>query len=249
MATPGNTQRYWETYSLYTLACKAYIVTDISLSPREATDIQKAMDDALTGYSGIVPARMRDGYLSVPGIIILRIRNYDHFWIGDPWYRGCRDAFLWKILWINPLERYGPNRPDYSGVAIIEDNHCDFDNWGRDDNDPTHALYRRYSEPRYRGRENRRMLHSTEVCQYFYDNYTPCELCPIIESVWWQDAHLPSWLVDGVPESQEHSEYRQRPSVRGDYFALSDREYLDEPDWEDERVARDGYYDRDRRPL
>ena len=61
------------------------------------------------------------------------------------------------------------------------------------------------------------------------DNHRP------IEGRWYDDAQLPLQLVDGVPESEHHSEIRGRHDVpsTGDYlpYHAYERNYLFDPDW------------------
>ena len=60
-----------------------------------------------------------------------------------------------------------------------------------------------------------------------------------IETCLLRDAWLPSSLVDGVPESEEHGHVRRRIIVGLVDFAVRPREYLSNPDWEDEIHAEE----------
>ena len=68
-----------------------------------------------------------------------------------------------------------------------------------------------------------------ELKNRFFPLGTPLEDCIF------RDAYLRLQLVLGVPESEEHMEHRGliRDRRIGDWWLLSDREHLDDPDWED----------------
>ena len=187
---------------------------------------------------------------AIPDIILMRARrDWQEYWIGDAPEWRVRDAFIWKIVWINPEPHIGPRKRYDTGVAVIEDYLPDED-WGetREDapfwkhhrfyaNWPTMDIPRGPEEPRY-------MVHAEEIWEVFERFYTPEYWHDPIERHWVRDAELPLSVINGVPESDQHAETRDRPQIYGVKFAVPtwEREYLNNPDWEAEIAILDQQY-------
>ena len=208
--------------NLYTLACRSFDPFDVAEGYSEAFD--KCFED----YS--------------PDLILQRVRVTDEErWIGL-WQRVI-DPFVWRIAWVNPKgfsERTGV--PYLTGVAVIEDCYLDFQSWEPDLVVPRYSRCNYCEEHFCIDGEVPYMvprLGAREVLDIFTNLCSEWDMLDTIECCLVRDAWLPCSLVDGVPESEEHGHVRRRVVNYARNFAVRSREYLSDPNWEDEIHAEE----------
>ena len=207
-------------YDLYTLACRSYEFFDA------ADGFEEAFDECL----------------AVKGLDLIlqrvRVTDVERRWIGRLHESRVLDAFDWRVAWVNPDGfSVGPRAYKGTGVAVIEDEYYDFQDYYPEHERPVYCAVTRYwshtcfSENRYeccvRG------LSAREVLGIFNGMLSKGGVRDPIENYWFRDAYLPCHLVDGVPESSEHASVRNRQSIQGSTFAVWPRHYLSVPNWED----------------
>ena len=217
-----------EIPSLYELACRAHSGTWMP-------GYQEAFDEA-----------MSEG--EKPCLILLRIASQ----VSEIPYGNERipNTFMWRIAYMNeelfglfgPLQR---SHGEVSQVAVIEDywedcwgdeldepelHVCRYHNLYGWDKDPYDESIRPYNDDRDRWA---RCLRAEEIVRIIEDLDYPNDRDRPLEDKWFDDAELPLRLVDGVPESIDHSERRGRNTVNGTYhgFAYYERDYLQDPNW------------------
>lgn len=211
--------------NLYTTACRQYIASLPEIINKE---------EFIKTFDSIFDEQIE--YDDAPDIVLLRLREDERRWIGFGDQRRM-NPFLWKMAWSNPIGF--PNsdqRPFYDkGIVVIEEHQY---NEGE--------IY--YSAMRY----CKNYLHfddpmsSSEVFNYFDSRFSPSQGPLALEELWWEDVYLPARLIDSVPESQEHSEYRGRRTTDLKWSRTEPREYLCDSTWEDKAWAiRPSQHDRE----
>ena len=205
-------------YDLYTLTCRQ--LAQRNMNDKQSRAFQAAFDACF------------DPNTTRPGVIIMRERrNSGPYWVGWNFMTRRKDPFEWTVIWKDPNGiTIGPYHYRDCGVAIIEDAYYDFQSYHDELTEPTYHANRWYDEwvvtnPRTIRSHN--MVHPGEIFNYFEDLHQNSEIP--IEGVYFRDAYLHDYIIDGVPESDEHREWRRR--IR--YFAI-DRPPLDEQ--EEERL-------------
>lgn len=207
-------------YDLYTLACRSYDPFD-------------AADGFAEAFDGCFHVRHKGDV--VPDVIVHRVRTmWSERWIGRfPHTRVC-NPFVWRLAWINPKGlSIGPRRDWDCSIAVIEDYYGDLESDLDDDEslDPPRYL----SNNEFSGYvisvtpdhiERSVGIHSQELIEFFTARFEEFIADPvgysvtkgIIENFWFYDASLPIRIVDGVPESDEHSKCRGRYNYPGDRY-------------------------------
>jgi len=217
-----------KVFDLYTLACRAYDPEDVG------NNFAAAFDECFEGIQ--------------PNVILQRVRASDAYrWIGQFWETSVLNPFFWRVAWINPrgFSRVRARSPT-TDVAVIEDCYWDFDSNVDTLEVPEYVAYS-YHMGHVTFVDGSmvsvRRLYAREVISLLSELQEKFEVPGPIESCWFGDAYLPTLLVDGVPESQEHAEVRRRVVTREHSYALM-RSYLSDPNWEqaileddDKRIA------------
>ena len=217
-----------EIPSLYELACRAYSGTWMP-------GYQEAFDKAMSEEEK-------------PCLILMRIESrYPEISFGD---EKIKNVFSWRIAYMDE-ERFGTFGPlqgrygHISQVAVIED--VWEDGWGNELEVPEmyacryHTLYGWDKDPSdesqddftYKETHWARSLRAEEIVREFEKVDFPAYQHEPLEGKWFEDAEFPLHLIDGVPESYDHSEIRNRINVNGTYHRLGHymRDYLQDPDW------------------
>ncbi len=221
------------THSLYTMSCRNYDAT--GMTEQETIEFRRAFDQCF------------DTSLPRPGIILQRCRNWNGYWIGERTENAIKDPFLWRIVWVNQEGMtQGPYPRLQGGIAIIEDEYLDYQNWYPTRDEPGWSLNRIYiplADIRVEEERNESpigQLHPQELYDYFTDMFVPKANDDMIELQWWRDAFLPCHIIDGVPESQEHSEFRLRVGLFHGYGTIDSwsRSYQERPGWREQLEGR-----------
>ena len=214
--------------SLYKLACRAYNCTDIE-------GYQQAFDEAMT--SGEKPC-----------LILMRVRSEVNrvTYEGEDQEYEIHNPFSWRVVYVDESRfdmqgtLVGPNGR-VSQVAVLEDNMPPI--WSQIVRPPVLTAEHQYllydlKNERNNGSDRSyfpRCLYAREVMDVFIRMHEPVYENVPIEAVWFEDAQLPLEIIDGVPESPQHCQVRNRFVDRyGRIYPMwgYERFYLDDPYWD-----------------